>query len=163
MAEKTEESGGPAAAREEHSAGGVVVRSDAEGHHVLLIRDPYGKWGLPKGHVERREDPSQAALREVREETGLEDVALGPFLKTIDWYFRLRGRLVHKHCDFFLMASRGGEPRPEVEEGIRECRWIPLERAPGAVSYENARGVVAGAGRFLGPPDDGFPPWRGRA
>lgn len=151
--------------REEWSAGGVVVRSAPDGHRVLLIRDPYGKWGLPKGHVEDGEASPDAALREVQEETGLQDLALGPFLLTIDWHFRLRGQLVHKHCDFYLMASRNGEPRPELEEGIREVRWVPLGEAVEAVSYDNAREVVRRAGEVVAPMVGGsgspeFPPWR---
>ena len=64
--------------------------------HLLLIRDPYGKWGLPKGHVENGESSREAALREVREETGLTHLDPGPSLGSIDWYFRLKGDLVHK-------------------------------------------------------------------
>ena len=58
-------------AREEVSAGGIVVRHDDGAHCVLLIRDSYRNWGFPKGHVEPGEAPPDAALREVAEETGL--------------------------------------------------------------------------------------------
>jgi 8-oxo-dGTP pyrophosphatase MutT (NUDIX family) len=134
--------------REERSAGGVVLRRIDGKLHVLLIKDPYGKWGLPKGHLEGAEDPPAAGLREVGEETGLEDLELGPRLRTIDWYFRLRGKLIHKHCTFFLMLSEAGNPVPEEAEGITECRWIPLFEAIEAVEYENAREVVRDAARI---------------
>src|SRR5688500_17848393 len=74
--------------REVKSAGGVVVRAHDGVPHVLLIRDPYQNWGLPKGHLEPGEDSQSAAVREVREETGLALVELGPELGMIDWYFR---------------------------------------------------------------------------
>lgn len=138
-------SGGPGRRpgyRVERSAGGVVVRVRAGGVHILLIRDPYGKWGLPKGHLEPDESPEDAAVREVREETGLEEVVLGPDLGEIDWTFRVRGRKVHKFCRFYLMASDRGEPRPERGEGISAVRWVPAGEAAGVVQYENARGVV---------------------
>ena len=138
-------------ARTERSAGGVVLRRIEGALHVLLIRDPYRNWGLPKGHIERAEGPDVAALREVEEETGLADLELGPDLGTIDWHFRHDGRLIHKYCRFFLMASRKGEPQPEAEEGITECRWFPVDEAIATVTYENARGVLVTAAGLLPP------------
>jgi 8-oxo-dGTP pyrophosphatase MutT (NUDIX family) len=132
-------------ARREQSAGGVVIRAIAGDVHVLLIRDPYGKWGLPKGHLEGGESSRDAALREVREETGLAELTLGPELGTIDWYFRFEGALIHKYCDYFLMVSHDGEARPEVDEGITECVWLPVEEAVTTVAYDNARQVVVRA------------------
>jgi len=142
-------------AREERSSGGVVLRRIHGRIHALLIKDPYGNWGLPKGHLEGSEGPQEAGLREVSEETGLRDLRLGPKLRTIDWYFRLRGRLIHKHCTFFLMASESGEPVPEEAEGITDCIWVPLLEAIDAVDYENAREVVRDAARMaLNPQED---------
>ena len=129
-------------AREEHSAGGVVLRRIDGRVHILVIRDPYENWGLPKGHLEDGEEPSDAALREVREETGLRTLELGPALGTIDWYFKLRGALIHKSCDFFLMASPEGDAVPEEAEGITEAAWVPLEEATARISYGNARWIV---------------------
>ena len=126
----------------ERSAGGVVIRTLDGSVHILLIRDPYRTWGLPKGHVEEGEGAADAALREVREETGLEDLELGPDLGEIDWTFRRRGKRVRKHCRFFLMASARGEARPEISEGITECRWLPVEEALRTVDYDNARSIL---------------------
>jgi ADP-ribose pyrophosphatase YjhB (NUDIX family) len=136
-------------ARVERSAGGVVVRPIDGTTHVLLIRDPYRNWGLPKGHLEDGEMSSEAALREVREETGLRDLVLGPELDTIDWYFRLQGRLVHKFCAFYLMGSGDGEPFPEIAEGITDCVWLPMEEAVERITYENARAVLKAAATLL--------------
>ena len=138
-----------ARARIERSSGGVVVRRIDGSVHLLLIKDPYGKWGLPKGHVEGGESPEQAAVREVGEETGLDRLELGPSLGTIDWYFRLKGDLVHKFCEYFLMASRTGDARPGVDEGITECVWLPVREAIETVAYDNAREVVEWAAEVL--------------
>ena len=134
-------------AREEWSAGGVVLRRVRGVLHALLIKDPYGNWGLPKGHLEGAENPQEAGLREVEEETGLVDLCLGPKLRTIDWYFRLRGKLIHKHCTFFLMTSCVGDPVPQEAEGITDCVWLPLIEAIDTVGYENAREVLVDAAR----------------
>jgi 8-oxo-dGTP pyrophosphatase MutT (NUDIX family) len=140
-------------ARVERSAGGVVVRRIGGEMHVLLIRDPYHNWGLPKGHVELEEDAATAALREVREETGLEQLSLGPELETIDWYFRLKGTLVHKFCAFYLMGSVEGGTVPEVEEGITECVWLPVDEALTRITYDNARAVLGRAAELLAQDD----------
>lgn len=137
------------ASERELSAGGVVVRCLDGVRHVLLIRDPYGHWGLPKGHLERDEDPATAALREVREETGLESLELGSSLGTIDWYFRRGDALVHKYCTFYLMRSRDGDPSPQTTEGITECRWLPLDEAMRQISYENTKSVLREVARVL--------------
>lgn len=133
----------------ERSAGGVVVRQMDEGLHVLLIRDPYEKWGLPKGHIESGEGPMEAALREVSEETGLTQLVPGPSLGSIDWYFRFKNRLIHKFCDYYLMASPAGDPTPEVGEGITECRWVPVAEVTDVVAYDNAREMVREAVRLI--------------
>ena len=126
----------------ETSAGGVVVREIGGVVHALVIRDPYRKWGLPKGHVEAGETLQETALREVTEETGLVDLELGRELVTIDWFFSARGRQVHKFTTFYLMHSAHGEPRPELGEGITACEWTPLLTAHERISYENASEVV---------------------
>jgi 8-oxo-dGTP pyrophosphatase MutT (NUDIX family) len=132
----------------------VVLRRIDGRIHALLIKDPYGNWGLPKGHLEGSEGPEEAGLREVCEETGLDDVVLGPRLRTIDWYFRLKGQLIHKHCTFFLMSSEEGDPVPEEAEGISECLWVPLLEAVDTVDYQNAREVVRDAARIALDPKD---------
>ena len=136
-------------ARLETSAGGVVVRTFDDAPRFLLIRDPYDNWGLPKGHLEGGETPVQAALREVTEETGLSELRVVDQLPTIDWYFRDRGKLVHKFCHFFLIECVSGDPVPQLDEGISECIWRNLDEALTTVSYANAREVLRAAGERL--------------
>jgi 8-oxo-dGTP pyrophosphatase MutT (NUDIX family) len=130
-------------AQRETSAGGVVFRRAPDGPvRFLLIRDSYKNWGFPKGHLERDEPPAEAARREVTEETGLDDLQLHGPIKVIDWYFRFRGKTIHKYCHFFLFESRRGEPVPEEAEGITECVWRTIDEAQQTVSYDNAREVL---------------------
>lgn len=129
-------------AQQETSAGGVVYRL-ADGHPLfLLIRDSYQNWGFPKGHLESGERAEDAALREVREETGIEHVALRGTIETIDWYFRFRGRLIHKVCHFFLMETGQASTSPQHAEGITACQWVGYDAAQIAISYANARLVL---------------------
>lgn len=137
-------------AQRETSAGGVVFRRDPEGRvHYLLIRDSYRNWGFPKGHLEPGEPPADAARREVAEETGLADLILHGPIRVIDWYFRFRGKTIHKYCHFFLFESRAGDPVPQKEEGITECAWHPQEDALATISYDNARGVLRRAAEMV--------------
>ena len=130
----------------ETSAGGVVVRMGDAGGVLrplfLIIRDSYDNWGFPKGHVEDGERPEVAAIREVSEETGLGDLNLGASIDTIDWYFRFRGRLIHKVCHFYLMFTDVADTSPQRSEGITACRWESYEEASQLVSYANARDVL---------------------
>jgi len=123
----------------ESSAGGIVLRWLEGEPHVLLIRDPYRNWGLPKGHLEAGEDARQAAEREVFEETGLSGLDVGAEVGTIEWFYRQGGRLVRKRCTFFLMRSETGDTVPEAEEGITECVWFPIVEAVERITYENTR------------------------
>jgi len=127
------------------SAGGVVIRDIDGVPHVLVIRDPYKKWGLPKGHTEEGETLEETALREVAEETGLTQLELGPELITIDWTFRGNVGRIHKFATFFLMFSSEGDPVPEAGEGITATKWVRLDGAHRRISYQNASAVVRAA------------------
>ena len=128
--------------RSETSAGGVVVRRSVDELLVLLIRDSYGKWGFPKGHLKNGEAADVAAARETAEETGVSDLRVLEPLDTIKWRFQWRGQLVHKTCHFFLMESDTEATSPQLAEGITACRWTTFERAHELIAYANARDVL---------------------
>ena len=137
-------------AQRETSAGGVVFRREPDGDpRFLLIRDSYRNWGFPKGHLEVSEPPADAARREVAEETGLADLVLHGPIRVIDWYFRFRGKTIHKYCHFFLFESQHGDPVPQAEEGISDCAWHPVAEARRIISYENARAVLEQAAEMV--------------
>jgi 8-oxo-dGTP pyrophosphatase MutT (NUDIX family) len=127
-----------------------VFRRGPGGPRFLLIRDPYGNWGLPKGHVEDADASLEdAARREVSEETGLPRPRIVGALPTIDWYFRSGGRLIHKTCHFYLMESASGEAVPQAAEGISACTWEHADDALAMITYDNARAVLDAATRAV--------------
>ena len=141
-----------ARAQRETSAGGVVYRLHDGSALFLLIKDSYQNWGFPKGHLEGGERAEDAALREVREETGIDDLALCGRIETIDWYFRFRGQLIHKVCHFYLMVTSQAMTNPQHAEGITACQWVSFEDARDAISYANARKVLGRANEMIAGP-----------
>ena len=140
---------GKRAARRETSAGGVVVRRGAGEPRYLLILDGHGNWGFPKGHLKRGESPEDAARREIAEETGLDNLIPHAPIGLIDWFFPAKGRLIHKHCHYFLYESREGAVRPQLDEGITECAWFVLAEANAKLEYDNARTVLRQAAALV--------------
>jgi 8-oxo-dGTP pyrophosphatase MutT (NUDIX family) len=142
---------GRSRAKRETSAGGVVFRCADDGPRYLLILDSYKNWGFPKGHIDEGESPDETAQREIGEETGLTDLTLRAPLGMIDWYFRFRGRLIHKYCHFYLFESEEGDPTPQLQEGITACKWFTREEALETISYDNARAVLRQASQVAPP------------
>jgi 8-oxo-dGTP pyrophosphatase MutT (NUDIX family) len=128
------------------AAGCVVYRHDLTGAPlVLLIYDKYGRWTLPKGHLEAGESEQAAALREVLEETGLSG-ELGPMIARIGYTVRSkRGLERPKQVTFFLLRADGSEARPQAEEGIGAAEWFAPEEALAQIGYSQVRAVLAQA------------------
>jgi 8-oxo-dGTP pyrophosphatase MutT (NUDIX family) len=129
----------------EFSAGGVVVRGDEVVVIVPVKRDAGGNkvLGLPKGHIDGRETPEEAATREVREETGIE-AELVDELGEVRYTYQRGGRRIAKRVRFYLFDYRSGDVADHDHE-IEQARWLPLEEAARTLTYRGEREMVARA------------------
>jgi mutator protein MutT len=126
----------------EFSAGGVVVRGDETIVIVPRRRAANGRAvvALPKGHVDPGETPPQAAVREVREEAGVE-AELVEKLGDVRYWYQRDGKRIAKVVAFYLFDYRSGDPADHDAE-VEEARWVPLERAARELSYRGEREMV---------------------
>jgi 8-oxo-dGTP pyrophosphatase MutT (NUDIX family) len=140
--------------RREFSAGVVLVRRMRARWWLAAVR-PQGKragtWALPKGLVDEGERPADAALREGREETGVEG-ELESKIGDVRYVYTWEGERVFKVVSFFLARARGGRigalpPGMEVE--VAEVRWLPLDDAPSLLAYKGEREMAEKAAEIL--------------
>jgi 8-oxo-dGTP pyrophosphatase MutT (NUDIX family) len=128
------------------SAGGVTFRKQGDRVEVALISvGEQLRWQLPKGMVAEGETHEQAALREVREETGLAAEVIAPLDKVEYWFYASRhGRRVrfHKFVHFFLMRFLDGSVSDHDFE-VNEARWVEIGKAQEMLAFESDRRMVA--------------------
>jgi 8-oxo-dGTP pyrophosphatase MutT (NUDIX family) len=129
----------------EFSAGGVVVR---DGKCVVIVptrraADGSKVLALPKGHPEDGESAADAALREVREEAGVEARLVEKLGDVRYWYTR-DGRRIAKLVSFFLLEYLGGEVADHDGE-VEHARWLALERAAHELTYKGERDMASRA------------------
>lgn len=126
--------------RAEFSAGGVAVRRFHGRPFVAVITTFKQALALPKGHPVAGESAADAAMREVREEAGIETVLVEPLDDIRYWYVR-DGRRRFKIVRFFLLRYRSGSVRDHDSE-VASAAWIPLADAPERLTYPSERDVA---------------------
>ena len=138
---------------DEISAGGLVI--DSSGTKGLLIgridlKDQSREkllWSLPKGHIEAGESPEQAAIREVKEETGIES-EIQKSLGVIDFWFMAGGKRIHKTVHHFVFKEKGGRISPQVSE-VDDVRWFPLDEIVERLAYPDEKKLIARSKELL--------------
>ena len=126
------------------AAGGAVIN---DGRLLCIYRR--GSWDLPKGKIDDGEDEREAAVREVREETGLRDVSIARELPTTYHTYRdEKGRRILKPTYWYEMQTAQEDLTPETEEDIEEARWVDLGELEDVKRgmYASLREVLAALG-----------------
>ncbi|HYP29121.1 MAG TPA: NUDIX hydrolase [Blastocatellia bacterium] len=128
---------------EEVAAGGIIFTGGEEPKVLLVHRPKYDDWSFPKGKAEAGESLEATALREVREETGL-DCRIVRRLDPVRYEYRSRkGPLRNKVVHYYLMSCGGGggpvERETVANEEVDRFEWLTASEASGRLSYEADR------------------------
>lgn len=128
------------------SAGGAVIRrrgQDVVEVALISVGKP-PRWQLPKGLVDHGETPGVAAIREVREEAGIEATIVDK-IETVEYWYQSNtaGQRIryHKFVHFFLMDYVSGDVADHDHE-VNEARWTAIDEAIGLIAFKSERGVL---------------------
>lgn len=129
----------------EFSAGGLAIRRMRGRPYVAAVRVKDGTvLALPKGHIDAGESAAEAAVREVREEAGI-DARLVEKLGDIRYWYSRDGRRVLKVVSFFLLSYRSGSVRDYQRSEVDGAEWVPLAEAPARLAYRGEREMAEAA------------------
>ena len=133
---------------QEKSCGAIVFIRHKDGIKYLLLHYGAGHWDFPKGKQEKNEKEEQTALREIKEETGLEDIELvDVFREAVKYFYKKEEETVFKEVIFFL-AETHSESVILSNEHIGYA-WLSYEHAEKKLTFNNAKELLAKANKFL--------------
>lgn len=133
---------------DERSAGAVLFIMDNSEPEYLLLHYTAGHWDFPKGNIELGETEEEAAVREIREETGIKDVEfVKGFSRTISYRYRKARRLVNKEVVLFL--ARTNTRQVTISHEHTGYAWKKYDDAMKLLTFKNARDPLAAARQFL--------------
>jgi 8-oxo-dGTP pyrophosphatase MutT (NUDIX family) len=129
----------------EISAGGVAFRQRRQIIEVALISvGDKGRWQLPKGLVDKKESTEAAAMREVREEAGIDTELVGRIDKIEYWYFSKYGpepARIHKFVYFYLLKYLSGDVGDHDAE-VNEARWVEIDEAIKMLAFDGEKKIA---------------------
>ena len=138
----------------EKSAGAVVFRKEDSKFYYLLLHYQSGHWDFPKGHIEKGEEEKETVKREIKEETGIEDVEFIPgFRERITYFFRKsydkskKPPLVFKEVVFYLVKTKTKQVRISYEH--TRYKWLPYNKAIKQITFKNAKDILERANNYL--------------
>lgn len=127
----------------EPTSGGVVWRRNINGGiEILLIQDAKDRWTIPKGHIEEGETAKDTAEREIREETGLQQMTMQGWLGKINFQYRRASSLVLMTTEIFLVAAKGDTDDIKPEEWMKGIKWFPANEALDKIEYEDIGKII---------------------
>jgi ADP-ribose pyrophosphatase YjhB (NUDIX family) len=123
----------------ETTSGGIIFRHNEKTGEleILLIKDAKNRWTIPKGHVEEGEEPQDTAAREIREETGLQEMEVYNWLGKVNFRYRRNHTLVLMTMHIYLVKGIGNTDRLHPEDWLSDIQWLPATTAVDSIAYED--------------------------
>lgn len=123
----------------ETTSGGIVFRRNPNNQEleILLMQDAKNRWTIPKGHVEPGEETGATAEREIREETGLQDMEVIIWLGKVDFRYRRGHTLVLMTMHIWLVQAQGETNKLDPEDWLNDIKWLPAKEAIEKIAYED--------------------------
>jgi len=128
----------------EPTAGGVIFRRNAKTKavEILLIQDAKNRWTIPKGHIEEGETAKETAEREVREETGLQEMKVLNWLGKINFRYRRQQSLVLMTTEIFLIQALGDTDQLKPEDWMNGIKWFEANEALDKIEYDDIGKII---------------------
>ena len=132
----------------ESSAGAIIFLKKNNTFYFLLLHYGAGHWDLAKGHIEEGETLKRAVIREVKEETGIDDLKFIPgFQEKTEYFFKSKEKTIFKTNKLFLAKTKKEEITLSLEH--TDFIWLPYHQALEKITFENTKKVLRKAMRFL--------------